>query len=78
MNKADRFFQMKREGKPIAMLTAYDAPSARAQAAGHSTTDSADSLFAQSDVVSLHLRLVPATRGCVTPALVVVLPRPAE
>lgn len=33
MSKADRFFQMKREGKPIAMLTAYDAPSARAQAA---------------------------------------------
>ena len=33
MSKADRFFQMKRQGKPIAMLTAYDAPSARAQAA---------------------------------------------
>jgi 3-methyl-2-oxobutanoate hydroxymethyltransferase len=33
MSKADRFFQMKREGKPIAWITGYDAPSARAQAA---------------------------------------------
>lgn len=46
---------------------------ARAQAAGYATTDAAEELFAQSDVVSLHLRLVPATRGCVTPALLAAM-----
>ena len=34
MSTATRFFEMKRQGKPIAMLTAYDAPTARAQAEG--------------------------------------------
>jgi 3-methyl-2-oxobutanoate hydroxymethyltransferase len=32
MSIVERFFQMKRLGQPIAVLTAYDAPSARAQA----------------------------------------------
>ena len=32
MSKAGRFFDMKRMGEPIAVLTAYDAPTARAQA----------------------------------------------
>jgi 3-methyl-2-oxobutanoate hydroxymethyltransferase len=32
MSIADRFFDMKRQGQPIAMLTAYDAPTARAEA----------------------------------------------
>ncbi len=33
MTKTTRFFDMKRQGEPIAVLTAYDAPTARAQAA---------------------------------------------
>jgi 3-methyl-2-oxobutanoate hydroxymethyltransferase len=32
MSKAARFFDMKRRGAPIAVLTAYDAPTARAEA----------------------------------------------
>jgi 3-methyl-2-oxobutanoate hydroxymethyltransferase len=32
MSIAERFFQMKRQGRPITVLTAYDAPSARVQA----------------------------------------------
>jgi 3-methyl-2-oxobutanoate hydroxymethyltransferase len=31
MRKADRFFEMKRQGRPIAVLTAYDAPTAAAE-----------------------------------------------
>ena len=34
MRSAARFFEMKRMGEKIAMLTAYDAPTARAHAAG--------------------------------------------
>jgi 3-methyl-2-oxobutanoate hydroxymethyltransferase len=34
MQDAARFFDMKRNGEKIAMLTAYDAPTARAQEAG--------------------------------------------
>jgi 3-methyl-2-oxobutanoate hydroxymethyltransferase len=33
MSTAARFFEMKRAGRPIAMLTAYDAPTAAAEAA---------------------------------------------
>lgn len=32
MSKAARFFEQKRQGKPIAMLTAYDYPTAKAEA----------------------------------------------
>jgi 3-methyl-2-oxobutanoate hydroxymethyltransferase len=35
MNKAARFFDMKRQGRPIAVLTAYDFPTAKAEAAAH-------------------------------------------
>ena len=31
MSITDRFFEMKRQGRPITVLTAYDAPTARAQ-----------------------------------------------
>ena len=40
----------------------------RARADGYSTARSAAALFEESDVVSLHLRLVDATRGMVTEA----------
>lgn len=39
----------------------------RAAAAGVTVADSKAALFAESDVLSLHLRLVPATRGIVGP-----------
>ncbi len=41
----------------------------RARAAGVEFAPDAETLFAQSDVVSLHLKLTPETRGIVTPAL---------
>ena len=34
MRSAARFFEMKQSGEKIAMLTAYDAPTARAHVAG--------------------------------------------
>jgi D-3-phosphoglycerate dehydrogenase len=42
------------------------AAQARARADGHHAARTKEALFADSDVVSLHLRLVPATRGIVT------------
>jgi D-3-phosphoglycerate dehydrogenase / 2-oxoglutarate reductase len=43
-----------------------EASRARAAAAGYTCASSRDALFADSDVLSLHLRLVEATRGIVT------------
>jgi D-3-phosphoglycerate dehydrogenase len=43
-----------------------DASRARAAADGVSTASDRDTFFESSDIVSLHLRLVPATRGVVT------------
>ena len=40
----------------------------RARADGYAVVDGAEELFETSDVLSLHLRLVPATRGLVTAA----------
>ena len=40
----------------------------RARADGYTVVDGAEELFETSDVLSLHLRLVPATRGLVTAA----------
>lgn len=41
---------------------------ARAQADGYATIPSQEALFSQSDVLSLHIRLTPETRGIVTAA----------
>ena len=41
---------------------------ARAEAEGLEAAASKEAFFAQSDVLSLHMRLVPATRGIVTAA----------
>ena len=41
---------------------------ARAQADGETVADSREAFFATSDVVSLHVRLKPATRGVITDA----------
>ena len=38
----------------------------RAKADGHQTATNKETFFEQSDVISLHMRLVPATRGIVT------------
>lgn len=43
-----------------------EAARARAAADGYATTAARAELFAQSDVLTLHLRLADATRGCVT------------
>jgi D-3-phosphoglycerate dehydrogenase len=45
---------------------AREASMAQARADGHATADSREAFFAECDVVSLHMRLVPATRGIVT------------
>ena len=41
---------------------------ARAEADGHARASSRQAFFQESDVLSLHMRLVPATRGIVTAA----------
>ena len=43
-----------------------EASRARAQSDGYATADSKDAFFRDCDIVSLHLRLVAATRGIVT------------
>ena len=45
---------------------AREASMAQARADGHVTASSREAFFAECDVVSLHMRLVPATRGIVT------------
>jgi D-3-phosphoglycerate dehydrogenase len=47
---------------------AREASRPRAQAAGHAVAASKEALFESSDVLSLHMRLVDATRGIVTRA----------
>jgi D-3-phosphoglycerate dehydrogenase len=54
-------------GMPV-LVWARPESLARARAQGYATAADAASFFAQCDVLSLHLRLVPATRGIVTPA----------
>jgi D-3-phosphoglycerate dehydrogenase / 2-oxoglutarate reductase len=48
------------------LVWAREGSLARAQAEGYAAARSKDALFEQSDVLSLHLRLVDATRGIVT------------
>jgi hypothetical protein len=47
---------------------AREASLARAQSDGYATAPGKETFFAESDVLSLHLRLVDATRGIVTAA----------
>ena len=50
------------------MVLAREASLARARAAGYASAQSKEAFFAQCDVISLHMRLVEATRGIVTGA----------
>ena len=50
------------------LVWASDASRQRARANGYEAASSKDAFFEQCDVVSLHLRLVDATRGIVTAA----------
>jgi D-3-phosphoglycerate dehydrogenase len=50
------------------LVWASEGSRARAGREGYSAAPSREAFFEQSDVVSLHLRLVPATRGIVTAA----------
>lgn len=50
------------------LVWAREASRERARAEGFATAASKEAFFAACDVVSLHLRLVPATRGIVTAA----------
>jgi len=56
-------------GKAFGMKVQWwgsDEGRARAKAAGEVVPESREAFFASSDVVSLHLRLVPETRGIIT------------
>jgi D-3-phosphoglycerate dehydrogenase len=50
------------------LVWAREATLMQARADGYATAASKAALFAESDVLSLHMRLVPATRGIVTAA----------
>jgi D-3-phosphoglycerate dehydrogenase len=50
------------------LVWSRDASQAKARADGHAVAESKQAFFEQSDVVSLHLRLIDATRGIVTAA----------
>ena len=50
------------------LVWASEASRARAVADGWRVADSRERFFVESDVLSLHLRLVPATRGIITAA----------
>jgi D-3-phosphoglycerate dehydrogenase len=54
-------------GMPVQFL-AREASMAQARADGYVTARSREAFFAECDVISLHMRLVPATRGIVTAA----------
>jgi D-3-phosphoglycerate dehydrogenase len=48
------------------LFLAREASMAQARADGHATAANREAFFAECDVVTLHMRLVPATRGIVT------------
>jgi D-3-phosphoglycerate dehydrogenase len=48
------------------LVWSRDTSQAKARADGHAVAESKQAFFEQSDVVSLHLRLIDATRGIVT------------
>jgi D-3-phosphoglycerate dehydrogenase len=50
------------------LVWAREATLVQARADGYATVAGKTALFAESDVLSLHMRLVPATRGIVTAA----------
>src|SRR5436190_17675800 len=50
------------------LVWAREGSLARAREDGHAIAPSKDAFFADCDVMSLHMRLVPATRGIVTAA----------
>ena len=50
------------------LVWAREASLDRARAQGYAAADSKQALFEQSDVITLHMRLVPETRGIVTAA----------
>ena len=50
------------------LVWAREATRAQARADGYATAASKDAFFAECDVISLHMRLVDATRGIVTAA----------
>ena len=50
------------------LVWSRDASQAKARADGHAVAGSREAFFDESDVVSLHLRLIDATRGIVTRA----------
>jgi D-3-phosphoglycerate dehydrogenase / 2-oxoglutarate reductase len=50
------------------LVWAREPSLARARADGHRAATSKEAFFKQCDVISLHMRLVPATRGIVTAA----------
>ena len=50
------------------LVWAREASLARARADGHAVAQSTDAFFEECDVLSLHMRLVEATRGIVTAA----------
>jgi len=50
------------------LIWAREASLARARADGHATAPSKQAFFEQCDVISLHMRLVDATRGIVSAA----------
>ncbi len=55
-------------GLPV-LVWAREESRARAAADGHAVAASAEAFYASADIVTLHMRLLPATRGIVTAAL---------